>query len=238
MSRKTKLWIGASLALIVTVAIVVYYKSMVTPIQLPQNTVVKEKGIIVLAHGGNPRWDNEVRRASMQLAEMYPTRVVFGMAQAEKIQEAVTALEVLEVKRIVVIPLFISSHSELFRQIEYVLGLRAHPDRDFVEGMERAMKNPLGFIWGKVSWDNIPYALEMIRSHHGSKHSEERISTDTPMVLLPALNNSSLIGDILEERTLELSTNPSKETVIIVAHGPIRDDDDALWLADMERYCW
>lgn len=221
------------LPIFASIILIVYTVYMNTYIELPLNQSVKEQGVIVLAHGGSPQWDNDVLRASKKLAERYPTVVAFGMADTESIQRAVDTLEHLAVKKIVAIPLFISSHSEFYRQTQYVLGIRENPDADFIEGMQRAMAHPLKFIWNKISWENIPYALSMMKHHRWMTYNE-KVSHRVPITLLPAFDGSKLIGEILEQRALNLSQNPAHEAVLIVAHGPIRDDDDSHWLAYME----
>lgn len=195
---------------------------------------VKDQGVIILAHGASPRWNKEVLNAARELASQFPTIVVFGMADAAATQRATDSLGEQGVKKIVFIPLFISSHSELYRQTEFMLGLRKNPDPDFVEGMRRAMEHPIKFIWKKVSWANIPYALSAIRRHRRMA-CDQRISHKVPIELRPALDSSRLVGEIIEERALNLSENPAEEAVLIVAHGPIRDEDDKLWLDDMEK---
>lgn len=70
--------------------------------------------------------------------------------------------------------------------------------------------------------------------HHRWMTYNEKVSHRVPIILLPAFDGSKLIGEILEQRALSLSQNPAHETVLIVAHGPIRDDDDSHWLAYME----
>lgn len=46
---------------------------------------------------------------------------------------------------------------------------------------------------------------------------------------------SPLLDDILVERVQALSTNPSQESVLILAHGPGDDGENGHWLANMER---
>jgi hypothetical protein len=48
------------------------------------------------------------------------------------------------------------------------------------------------------------------------------------------LNHHTLVGEILTDRAREISTSPAQEAVIIVAHGPVSDEENARWLADME----
>lgn len=230
-----KVRLGLLVCLLTLIPMIMYYHLIMNEQnELPLNQLVKEQGVMVLAHGGSPRWNNDVLQASRDLANRYPTVVTFGMADAESIQHAIDALEGLGVKKIIAVPLFVSSHSELYRQTEFVLGIREKPDVGFVEGMERAMKNPVKFIWKKISLENVSYALAMMKNH-SSMHCDRQVTHRVPIELRPALDASNLVGEILKERAISLSTTPKNETVLIVAHGPIGDDDDALWLSNMEQ---
>ncbi|MFN3532185.1 MAG: sirohydrochlorin chelatase [Candidatus Brocadia sp.] len=53
-----------------------------------------------------------------------------------------------------------------------------------------------------------------------------------------ALDDSMLVAEILLERANELSTDPTKETVILVGHGPNNEKENRLWLNDMEKLAW
>jgi len=70
-----------------------------------------------------------VRRAVRAADLDMPTEVALGMGmhsgEVRRLQEAVDRLERKGVARIVVVPLLVSSHSEVFRQFEYLFGLRA-----------------------------------------------------------------------------------------------------------------
>ena len=46
-------------------------------------------------------------------------------------------------------------------------------------------------------------------------------------------NRHPLVGRILSDRAAEISRNPASEAVVIVAHGPVPEEDNRLWLGDM-----
>jgi len=48
-----------------------------------------------------------------------------------------------------------------------------------------------------------------------------------------ALDGHPIVAGILLSRAKALSESPEKEAVILVAHGPVSDEDNAKWLADM-----
>src|SRR5204863_5897054 len=61
----------------------------------------------------------------------YPTRIFFGMAhnrdEVEQLQEAVDYLEGKGAKTIIVVPMLVSSYSEVYRQWRYLLGVDVQP---------------------------------------------------------------------------------------------------------------
>ncbi|MBI3279956.1 MAG: hypothetical protein HYZ57_08965 [Acidobacteria bacterium] len=59
----------------------------------------------------------------------------------------------------------------------------------------------------------------------------EPLKTKARLVLKPAMDDHALIGSVLAEAARELSSEPSSETVILVAHGPNGDADNERWLA-------
>ena len=89
-----------------------------------------EVGVLILAHGGSGRWNQAVQQTVAEAQLTYPTQIAFGMGmhpqEVQDLQRAVKALERRRVSRIVVVPLLISSASEVMRQFQYLLGLRDH----------------------------------------------------------------------------------------------------------------
>jgi sirohydrochlorin ferrochelatase len=87
-------------------------------------------GVLVLAHGGHGsnRWDGIVRKAVRKIRLGQPMEVAFGMGmhatEVRRFQESVDRLERKGVERLVVVPLLVSSHSEVYRQYQYLFGLR------------------------------------------------------------------------------------------------------------------
>ncbi len=179
-------------------------------------------GVLLLAHGGKPGWNEEVNKVAAEVRKQYPTEVAFGMATKRTIQEAVDKLNAQKVTQIVAVPLFISSNSSVISSTEFLLGLRkdAHPD------LARFAKMDHG---------------------HGGKHdshsghtAEKGIDPLTPVISavpirsVPALDAHPLVADILLSRAEALSKDQSAEVLVIVAHGPVSDETNKLWLADMK----
>ena len=51
--------------------------------------------------------------------------------------------------------------------------------------------------------------------------------------MTPALNRHPLIGAIVADRARSISKTPAMEAVMLVAHGPVPDEDNRRWLEDM-----
>ncbi len=92
----------------------------------------EKTGVLVIAHGDrHDGWNQGVRQAIAPLRERYVLELAFLFPVAgESLQEGLDRLETRGVQSILVIPLLVSSYSEHFEELEYVLGLReavSHP---------------------------------------------------------------------------------------------------------------
>lgn len=215
------------------------------------NVVAQKRnvGVIVLAHGAGPQWNQQVNDATKGIAAKYPTEVAFGMALPRTMQLAIDKLEARGVDKIVVVPLFISSHSFIIRQSEYLLGLRqelAEPPVVMDHGSNDAMPNHAAYaVHGSGHGTMMPG-----NSNHGSGHVEQATSavqaTNAQPSTLPrlvlhseikftrSLDDHPLVARILADRIKELSKEPSKEVVVLVGHGPNPEDDNKKWVTNME----
>jgi hypothetical protein len=50
-----------------------------------------------------------------------------------------------------------------------------------------------------------------------------------------ALDHHPIVADILRDRAASISQDPTREVVFLVAHGPVPDDENKLWLHDMNN---
>lgn len=60
------------------------------------------------------------------------------------------------------------------------------------------------------------------------------IKSPVPIRITAALDRHPLVAQILLARSSSISQEPKKEVVVLVAHGPVPDDDNAKWLAEMK----
>ena len=177
---------------------------------------VDAQGILLLAHGGSDDWNREVLALAERVDSTRPVEVAFGMANKRTIRDAVDRLVQREVSSIVAVPLFVSSHSSVMRATEYLLG----------------------------SLDEAPPELQAF-ARMGARRDSDRADDDPgfdrtapleaalPISLTTALDDHALVADILLSRVSDVSRMPEEEVVVLVAHGPSSEEDNALWLANM-----
>lgn len=82
-------------------------------------------GTLVVAHGGGAEWDGQVLAVAQQVRTGGPVEVAFLMgpgARERRFQDAVARLVQAGARRIVVVPLLVSSHSGHYEQIRYLVG--------------------------------------------------------------------------------------------------------------------
>ena len=166
-------------------------------------------GVILMAHGGSPEWNEGVLAAVEPLRDQYTIEVAFGMADAVTIQEAVQRLEAWGVRRIGVVRLFISGES-WYDRTEQILGLRpGAPER--------------------------PVPSHLHEAAHGSHRMEFwRVQTEASFALsTQGLAEAQAMGAVLADRARALSRDPQSEDVLILAHGPGDDLENERWIANI-----
>jgi sirohydrochlorin ferrochelatase len=178
------------------------------------------EGILLLAHGGAASWNERVNALAAKVGTTQPTEVAFGMASRPTIQAALDRLVARGVQRVVAVPLFVSSHSSVVRATEYLLGLRSQMPAD-LKIFAKMNHGPAG---GHEGHAMPPTAYET---------NMTPVVSSAAIRMTAALNRHDLVAEILATRAESISTAPPRESVIIVAHGPVPEDDNARWLADM-----
>lgn len=178
--------------------------------------IAQAQGILLLAHGGREDWNREVLELASKVDEERPVEVAFGMANKRAIQAAVNRLAEREVTGIVAVPLFISSHSSVIRATEYLLGKRddAPPQMEAFARMSARRAEADGGTDPDFDWTTP-------------------IETSLPVELTGALDAHATVAEILIARALEVSETPADEVVVVVAHGPSSEEDNDLWLGNM-----
>jgi sirohydrochlorin ferrochelatase len=183
------------------------------------------EGILLLAHGGAADWNKRVLELAATIDDTQPVEVAFGMASRPTIQAAVDKLVARGAKSIVAVPMFISSHSSVVTSTAYLLGAR--------QDMPADLK-----IFAKMNHASHGTAPAAGHEGHGAADTAvdntQPVTSPVPIRMTDALNHHPLVSEILIDRAREISTSPEQEAVIVVAHGPVPEDDNHRWLDDMK----
>jgi sirohydrochlorin ferrochelatase len=177
-------------------------------------------GVLLLAHGGQPQWNERVNDVVQRVDRQMPAEVAFGMATRANIKTAIDRLVARGVTSVVAVPLFVSSHSSVITSTEFLLGLRPEAPPDLAK-------------FAKMSHGSHGGAANEHAGHETAADPASPIKTAVPVRMTSAFNRHALIGAILADRARSISTAPATEAVIVVAHGPVPEDDNRRWLEDM-----
>jgi sirohydrochlorin cobaltochelatase len=108
-------------------------------------------GTLIVAHGGGPSWDGKVDSIARAAHTGGPVAVSLLMgpgANTHRFQDAVDGLVARGAHRIVIIPMFVSSHSGHIEQIRYLAGL--------TDSLDDEMKHHLGMAGITRSTKAVP----------------------------------------------------------------------------------
>lgn len=222
-------------------------------------------GFLFLAHGGSDMWNEIVLQAVEPLRKDHPVEIAFGMADPDTIRRGIESLERQGVDTVVVVPLFISSHSPIIEQIKYLLGLKKDfPSKPIVMIRDEALL-PLWDALGKLPWHirlllikdheivnetffnslleryDIPNPEKLWNLYNRFKKAYREglkeikpLKTRAKVLITQALDDHPVVAEILCSRAWELSRDPARETLIIVAHGPTEEHYNRKWIETME----
>jgi sirohydrochlorin ferrochelatase len=182
-----------------------------------------DPGILLLAHGGSAEWNARVADLAAQVNQTTPTEVAFGMATRATMQAAIDRLVARRVTEIVAVPLFVSSWSSIITSTEYLLGLRAEAPAALAIYAKMNHAPAAAGTSGSPAHDHDAPAVD----------GTTPIKAPVPIRMTPALKDHPIVADILASRARSISRDPAKEAIVIVAHGPNKEDDNRRWLADM-----
>ncbi len=181
-------------------------------------------GVILLAHGGKANWNDEVNSVAVAVGKEFPVEVALGMATKRNIQNAVNKLEARGVKAIVAVPLFISSNSSVITSTEFLLGLRKEAPADLA-------------IFAKMDHGDGSHASHDAHAEVSAKPIDPTTPVEhrVPISMRKALDSDPAVANILLSRAASISKDPTSEVVVVVAHGPVSDATNRLWLDDMSK---
>ena len=146
--------------------------------------------LLLLGEGGDRDWKEAVAAITKELGKDLPLEFAAGSADEKAIQKSVDRLQAQRVKKLVVVPLFESSASDVMEEIRYLLGIRKDPSEGFFANSRRG--------------------AQIVR----------RIQTRLPVVLTPALDDQPVVVEILTSRALALSRKAEGESLVILGQAP------------------
>jgi sirohydrochlorin cobaltochelatase len=152
--------------------------------------------LLVVAHGSpmGGEWNTRVTRMIGKVEWPGPKGVAFLMtpSEEEKLPRVAARLDQPGVKRIIIVPLLISSFSNHYDEIRY-------------------------------------YAGELKHAHvHGGG---QPLKTRAPMVVTSAMDSDPRVSRMLADQIRSVSTDPQKETLVLLTHGPNEEDNHEKWVA-------
>lgn len=191
------------------------------------SAMAQSRGILLLAHGGSAEWNAHVTSLAAEVDRTLPTEVAFGMATRANIQGAVDRLRARGATEITAVPLFVSSWSSVITSTEYLLGQRAEAPPELA-------------IYAKMNHSTPASPGGHDAASHGAEHTghaapdpKSPIESPVPIRMTRALNDHPVVAEILTSRARSISRDAAEEAMVIVAHGPVGDDENRRWLADM-----
>jgi sirohydrochlorin ferrochelatase len=167
-------------------------------------------GLLLLAHGSDIRWNETLRRAGDPLRDRWIVEEAFTMADPSVVERAVRRLEVRGARAAVVVRAF--GLAESFEaEVEQMLGL----------DVERCLQEGVGEACASAHSD----------SHHGHRVAGAPYRIRSALIFATAggLDDHPLFARALLDRARELSRDPQRETVILVAHGSGDDNRNERW---------
>lgn len=177
----------------------------------------EEIGVVFLAHGSDYHWNETMRQSVSSLAERYQIEFAFCMADPPLVERAVHRLEQRGARAIVVVRVF-GLASNFQESVERMLGLdveKPHPAHD--------------------------HGHDHGHGGHLAGPPGPRIHSAALLTTVGGLEDDPLFARALLDRAQALSRDPTRETVILVAHGSGEDGRNAHWrhllesLADQMR---
>ncbi|MBI5241762.1 MAG: hypothetical protein HY926_14915 [Elusimicrobia bacterium] len=154
----------------------------------------KAFGVLLLAEGGGRDLLDSITTMTTTYAAQFPLEYAGGEADVKAIQKAVDRLQGRRIKKLVVVPLYASSHSPLMEQTRYIFGIREEPPAEFFT----AARRPAG------------YSIQRRVQFQGK----------LSVVLAAAPDDDPLVVDVLTSRALALSKHPDAEALVLVGLVP------------------
>jgi sirohydrochlorin ferrochelatase len=204
--------------------------ALVSSVAIANAERAPKPGILLLAHGGKPAWNERVTALASQVSSRMPIEVAFGMASRPSIQAAVDRLVAAGVTEIVAVPLFVSDHSSVVTSTAYLLGLRS----DMPDDLPTFAKMNHGSHGAAThAAHGATSTADAAPADAAAPDPTSPIASPVPIRMTPALGRHPIVAEILATRARSISRAPAEEAVVLVAHGPVEDEENRRWVEDM-----
>jgi sirohydrochlorin cobaltochelatase len=163
-------------------------------------------GTLIVAHGGGPAWDSQVTKIAAEVRLPGPVAVSFLMGPGAKEHR------------------FQDEVADLVQR-----------------GAKEIVVVPMLVSSHSGHYEQIRYLvgqrsdLDTTMMHHLHMSGIERPATTVPLRLTRAVDDAPEIAGILAERARSLATDPSRQALFLVGHGPNSAEDYAEWMANLRR---
>ena len=163
-------------------------------------------GTLIIAHGGGPAWDALVKKVAGEVKLPGPVGVSFLMGPGAK--------------------------DHRFQDVVRDLATR---------GAREVVVVPMLVSSHSGHYDQIRYlvgdldTLDQEMLHHLHMSGIERPDGSVPLRLTRAMDDAPEIAEVLAERARALATDPTRQALFLIGHGPNSAEDYAAWMANLRR---
>ncbi|HML94643.1 MAG TPA: hypothetical protein PKC29_04340 [Thermodesulfobacteriota bacterium] len=200
-----------------------------------------EIGVVYMPHGSDYNWNHAMSTAIDELRDKYMFEDAFSMSEIDVVEPAVRRLEERGAKGIVVLRVF-SLESSFKKGTEQMLGLTEEKESRYAQHASAGHGDAHGDAHGSASHGSGQAADSGHGGHggghgHGHGHGHggsSRIASDAVFVTLGGIEAHPLLAEAMADRAKELSTDPSKETVILLSHGTESDQANDYWMNNLK----
>lgn len=207
-----------------------------------------EIGVIYMPHGSDYNWNHSMSVAIDELRDKYMFEDAFSMSEIDVVEPAVRRLEERGAKGIVVLRVF-SLESSFKKGTEQMLGLTGEKTSGYAQQASAGHGDAHGGHGGghgdahghSGSGHGSSQAADSSHGGHGGGHGHghghggsSRIASEAVFVTLGGIEAHPLLAEAMADRAKELSTDPSKETVILLSHGTESDHANDYWMNNLK----
>lgn len=162
-------------------------------------TLKKNYGVIILAKEGGMVWEDKLRRVAVKIGyglpgKIIPVEIVYG-ENASGLEKAVNRLSAERIKKLIIIPVYLSSSDSKLEYMKYVLGINKTPPEVYFEPREEKPG-----LFGFESFFKRKKIFKPKKEY--STLYLKQIETKLPVVMTGAIDGS------LAEETLSMNLKP------------------------------